>query len=320
MNRILWVDDQQDVAKTFSVLLSSLTPRPVYACSGTEALNLLRDQFFDVVLLDLRMPPGEWGGLWLLKEIQEANIRVPVIVLSGEGMQIQTIQAQRLGAKAYVMKEEAQSQLLPAVSCVLEKRIADVQVAFSDDLPMPVALPFWRYLNADSQMTKLRRLLEFYESILRFCCLVGLNTLPSDNSDPNMANLRLTKPSMGDLNQARKILSKALDHDSVFCRLNRAFNDREIDSVIVTRNRINHGVQPSDHSAEQILKGDKYDTQLMDFAGRLWQYWKLDIVCPSAMWYDGSRFEVTGSSIVGHSPVLPVIRFALPPPPPITGH
>ena len=61
------------------------------------------------------------GGLLLLERIRNARIHVPVIILSGEGTQTETIKAMRLGAKDYVVKENIKEELLPNVSQLLEK-------------------------------------------------------------------------------------------------------------------------------------------------------------------------------------------------------
>ena len=74
------------------------------------------------------MPPGEWGGLWLLDEMTKRDIFVPAVVISGEGTQSETIKALRLGAIDYVTKENAKRELLDRIqkailrsSAVLER-------------------------------------------------------------------------------------------------------------------------------------------------------------------------------------------------------
>src|SRR5687768_1399846 len=109
MSRLLWADDQLDVARTLSRVVEDNSIE--FVQSGEDALEALRARFFDLVLLDLSMPPGEWGGLWLLEEMTRQALFAPVVVISGEGTQTETIKALRLGAVDYVTKEKAEEEL-----------------------------------------------------------------------------------------------------------------------------------------------------------------------------------------------------------------
>lgn len=110
--KILWADDQLEVAKTFSGLLVDRGDTVVFAGDGEEALQLLYDGQFDVVLADLRMPPGAWGGLWFLEQLKELPDPPPVVIVSGEGAQTETIKALRLGAVDYITKDCLQDELV----------------------------------------------------------------------------------------------------------------------------------------------------------------------------------------------------------------
>jgi CheY-like chemotaxis protein len=70
-----------------------------------------RQEAVDLVVTDLQMPPGEWGGLWFIDEVRKAGNRMPILVLSGQGGQRQTIEAQRLGADDFVLKEDVATEL-----------------------------------------------------------------------------------------------------------------------------------------------------------------------------------------------------------------
>lgn len=109
MSRLLWADDQLDVARTLSREIGDHSVE--FVSSGEEAIEALTGRFFDLVLVDLSMPPGEWGGLWLLEEMTKRDVFAPVVVISGEGTQTETIKALRLGAIDYVTKENAAREL-----------------------------------------------------------------------------------------------------------------------------------------------------------------------------------------------------------------
>src|SRR6516225_3102487 len=74
--RVLFVDDQREVAKTLSGLLPRDTVECRFANNGEEGLARLLNEVFDLAVVDLRMPPGHWGGLWLLQELSDPFPRV----------------------------------------------------------------------------------------------------------------------------------------------------------------------------------------------------------------------------------------------------
>ena len=140
--RILWADDQQDVARTMAALAPP-DSEVQHVADGNEALRRLRGGCFDLVVIDLAMPPGEWGGLWLLEQLTERGIDVPAIVLSGEGSQKETIAAMRLGAD-YVRKDDAGSELRERIVDRLQSATVDRQRLRENLLPCPIAVPYRR--------------------------------------------------------------------------------------------------------------------------------------------------------------------------------
>ncbi len=119
--RILWADDQTAVQETLSSLLSDLRPEIVHVQDGEEALGKLRREHFDLLILDLKMPPQDWGGLWLLEQMHQSRVEIATLVLSGEGTQSETIKALRTGASDYVTKDNAKQELQERVIEVLRK-------------------------------------------------------------------------------------------------------------------------------------------------------------------------------------------------------
>lgn len=113
--KILWVDDQVDVAKAFARNSADPAAQFEFAPDGEAGLEMLKGGNFDLVLVDLAMPPGRWGGLWLLERLPLLSVAPPAIVISGEGSQLETIQAIRLGAIDYVMKERVVEELGPQI-------------------------------------------------------------------------------------------------------------------------------------------------------------------------------------------------------------
>jgi DNA-binding response OmpR family regulator len=120
--KVLWADDQVEIAKTFAYILRSIGADVDFASNGEDALQKVASERYDILLVDLAMPPGRWGGLWLLEQLKLLPNPPAVIVVSGEGSQTETIQALRLGATDYVTKEKLAEELPHQVHAALEAR------------------------------------------------------------------------------------------------------------------------------------------------------------------------------------------------------
>ena len=83
----------------------------VEAQNGLEALRLLDERSFDLILLDINMPV--MNGLEFLQRVQKepAYQAIPVIIISTEGKEEDTIRGLKMGAKGYVKKPFQASEL-----------------------------------------------------------------------------------------------------------------------------------------------------------------------------------------------------------------
>ncbi|TWT77125.1 Hydrogenase transcriptional regulatory protein hupR1 [Posidoniimonas polymericola] len=79
-SRILFVDDEGIVLKSLNRALST-TYDITTAYSAEEALGLLADQKFAVIVTDMRMPGGD--GMWLIRKASEICSHCQFIVLTG---------------------------------------------------------------------------------------------------------------------------------------------------------------------------------------------------------------------------------------------
>ncbi|MCJ7825490.1 MAG: response regulator [Anaerolineales bacterium] len=116
--KILIVDDEPD-----TVGLIELTLRPAgyelsLAYSGEEALNMLRDEAIDLLLLDVMMP--EITGFEVVRLLSEENKNIPpIIFLSAKGQQKDIDEGNALGAAGYLVKPATRGQLLDAIGAAL---------------------------------------------------------------------------------------------------------------------------------------------------------------------------------------------------------
>ena len=89
------------------------------AGDGSEAVELLKDRTFGLILSDINMP--QMDGLQLLARIKEMNHlkNVPVIMITTEGGQGKVMEAVQLGATGYVRKPFTADQIKEKLSGVI---------------------------------------------------------------------------------------------------------------------------------------------------------------------------------------------------------
>lgn len=119
LKRILIVDDHEVVRVGVKALFDEKTESIVFgeASTGTEALRLVRDQDWELIVLDLTI--GGRGGLDVLKELKQVRWHVPVLILSMHADEQYVRRAFRAGAAGYVTKGSRREELATALRKVL---------------------------------------------------------------------------------------------------------------------------------------------------------------------------------------------------------
>ncbi len=99
---LLLVDDEKGYLDVLSNRLSKRAFNPTKAFSGTEAIQILRKNDFDVVVLDLKME--DMDGIEVLKVIKRMVPDLPVILLTGHGSHTAAKEGIQAGAFDYLTK------------------------------------------------------------------------------------------------------------------------------------------------------------------------------------------------------------------------
>ena len=81
--RVLLVDDEEELVSTLVERLGYRDFHAQYATSGQDALKILREDKFDVVVVDLKLPG--MSGLELLGTLVKAYPNLPVLMVTGHG-------------------------------------------------------------------------------------------------------------------------------------------------------------------------------------------------------------------------------------------
>jgi DNA-binding NtrC family response regulator len=99
---ILLVDDEEVVHQTLCDYLHDLGHVVESARDGHAALKILKDNYYDLALVDIRMPGID--GMSLLEKIPEIRPEMPIVIITGHGSMESAIQALRLGAADFLTK------------------------------------------------------------------------------------------------------------------------------------------------------------------------------------------------------------------------
>ncbi len=116
-NRILVVDDEEALRTVLSTELSSEGYEVSTAGDGSEAIDLVKENTYDLVLLDIKMPNVD--GFEVLKYIKGGKPDIKVIMLTGFADLKNAIESKRLGAEDFVSKPYDLVDLLTTIERVL---------------------------------------------------------------------------------------------------------------------------------------------------------------------------------------------------------
>ena len=112
--RVLLVDDEKEFVQSLSerLELRQIATKSVF--SGDDALALIRQEDFDVVVLDVLMPGRD--GIATLREIRQLQPLLQVIMLTGNATVETAIEGMKLGAFDYLMKPTETEDLVKKIN------------------------------------------------------------------------------------------------------------------------------------------------------------------------------------------------------------
>ena len=100
--KVLLVDDEGELVSTLVERLGYRGISAKYATSGSEALRMMSEEAFDVIVLDLKMPG--MSGKDVLASMKRQHIDIPVLLITGHGSVINEREERPDGAFDYLAK------------------------------------------------------------------------------------------------------------------------------------------------------------------------------------------------------------------------
>jgi DNA-binding NtrC family response regulator len=120
--KVLIVDDEERFRITLKKLLTANGLETNAVGSGKEAIEELKQQPYDVILLDVKMP--EMNGIEALAELKKINRGVEVIMLTGHASVDVAVEIMKLGGYEYLLKPCPLDELLAKIESAYERKMA----------------------------------------------------------------------------------------------------------------------------------------------------------------------------------------------------
>ncbi|MBM6549597.1 response regulator [Marinomonas ostreistagni] len=160
MRKILIVDDHTVVCEGIKRVIEDIEGVDVWATvhSGEEALDILRKERIDIVLMDVHMPGI--GGLGATREIKRLYPETKVIALSANDDAPYPSKMMEAGASGYVAKGSDMPELLEAIDTVLKgqqylSRVVAQKVALSRTMKNGAESPFDELSDRELQVAQM---------------------------------------------------------------------------------------------------------------------------------------------------------------------
>lgn len=118
MLKILTVDDHEVVRRGLKEMFPESSATFGEARTGAEALTLVREQPWDIVVLDISL--GGRSGLDVLAEIKQLRPKLPVLILSMHAEEQYAVRAFRAGAAGYINKASPGEELQRAILKIIK--------------------------------------------------------------------------------------------------------------------------------------------------------------------------------------------------------
>lgn len=125
LHKVLVVDDDPVVARSFDRVLSGKGYAVITAASGQEALNKLESEDYDVVFTDIKMPG--MSGLEMAEQVKERRPWLPVVIITGYGSPDNEARAEAAGVSSFLRKPLSPDMIEDSAQKALSEKDATAQ-------------------------------------------------------------------------------------------------------------------------------------------------------------------------------------------------
>lgn len=316
--KALVVDDQPEFVDSIMPVLKKNGFRTKYSSSMDESLSLIADQSFDLAFVDLQMPPGNWGGIEIIKRLRQNDNGLPIFVLSGKGSLAECIEAVRLGARDYIPKEQFEidfrNRILPIYT-------APYAISLYPSLLAYLYRVFKEEQNSYLRARKLMDVFEFTVRLLALCIVAELSGQWKKDKIQTVVDCGLGRAALG-TNVSFVFETCAKNEKGRFLELLRASELSEhkqlcFDLTNCRNDNFAHTVTISEKQASQLCY--QIEPPITKILNAVTFLRRTEFMAIESLDYDGTNFEIRVKSLRGDNllPSSGIIKSQAPVP---TGH
>lgn len=123
--RVLVVDDDKSIRKTLAAILEDQGHVVETARNGREAIEKSRSGFFNLALIDIRLPDME--GTTLLTKMRDTTPRMRKVIITGYPSLQNAVEAVNGGADAYILKPFDLTKVLQTIKEQLKRQVEEAK-------------------------------------------------------------------------------------------------------------------------------------------------------------------------------------------------
>ncbi len=154
--KILVVDDEVNLSRVLSEVLSDAGYYVEVANTGREALDRFKESSFDIAITDLKMP--DIDGMEILKKLKTVDPEICVVMLTGYSTVESAVEAMKAGAYDYISKPFNIEELKLIIEKAVERRNLGRQAKEKE---------YYRELSITDGLTKIYNHRYFHEALTR---------------------------------------------------------------------------------------------------------------------------------------------------------
>jgi CheY-like chemotaxis protein len=159
LKKILVVDDDPVVGKSFERVLAGKNYAVITAGNGEEALKKLGSEEYDLVYTDIKMPG--MSGIEVAERVKANRPWLPVVIITGYGTDENEARAEAAGVSAFLSKPLSPEMIMGTTEMTLAATPAEVAHAIEDAIAVPAAAPAAPAETAEHRGSKVKNVLLF---------------------------------------------------------------------------------------------------------------------------------------------------------------
>ena len=161
MKKILIIDDEKDIRNNIKAILNDENYLTNTAENSDDALELIKKDNFDLIILDVWLNDSTLDGIELLKILKKLYYDIPVIIISGHGNIEMAVDAIKEGAQEFIEKPFSSERLILSVSRSLEV----AQIKYENQKLKEKDIYDYQFIGNSQSIQKIKQLIAKVASI-----------------------------------------------------------------------------------------------------------------------------------------------------------